>query len=258
MIIGQNKIMNELNIILPQIKNNNQSVNFLLRAPSGYGKTSLSFIMAQYLSDKNFNYYIPDKDGNVIIDTSKRVHIVDEVHTCKNQEQFYPLLDENKFIFIFITNETGQVKEPLINRCINYIFDDYCDKDINEIVDNILGDYIPIGFNYYHYFTDYTHVPRIIVKLCQRLIYIFNYYGIPDNDDLFRYIFEDVINIHDGLDNEQRRYIEFIRKVNTASLDLISASINIDKDTIKRDIEPGLIYRNLISITSRGRKYINE
>ncbi|HOO68442.1 MAG TPA: hypothetical protein PLC53_03650 [Bacilli bacterium] len=230
--IGQEKIWKELNIILEQIRpEQNNLPSFLLRAPSGYGKTIMSFMMATYLVGRDYWYLLPQSDGNVSITLNKKVYVIDEVHTCKNQELFYPLIDSGKYIFIFTTNEAGELKEPLQNRCLNYIFSPYSDKELNKIVDLYLNDKIK-GFDYYRYFTDYTKCPRVINKLCQRLNYIFNTYGIPKQESKFKDVFENVLNIRNGLDEEQIRYLRFLLEVKTASLDLISLSTGIDKATI--------------------------
>lgn len=255
--IGQEHIWKELEIILPELKKRDNNVSFLLRAPSGYGKTIMSFIIANYLDRGNYYYLLPNSNGEVKLDLDAWVYIVDEVHTCKNQEMFYPLLDSNKYIFIFTTNEAGELKEPLQNRCINYIFREYNDSELNRIVDMYLKKK-PTGFDYHPYFTNYTRCPRVINRLCQRLGFIFNSYGTPKKEVDFVNIFENTLNIRGGLDEEQVRYLRFLLSVDSASIDLICASIGIDKATIKRDIEPGLIYKGLIKITSRGRSVVNK
>jgi len=252
MFIGQNKLCTELDILLPLLRDRSTNVNILFRAPSGYGKTTLAFIMANYIDKYGYYYYLPDSTGIVSIHEDKRVHIVDEIHTCKNQEMLYPLMDSNEFIFIFTTNETGELKEPLQNRCTNYIFEPYNDNELRRIIDAVLKDK-PTSFDYYRYFIDYTRTPRVLVKLCQRLSILFSNYGVPTNEHDFTNIFEGILNIRNGLDSEQARYMQFLSSVPSASLDLISNAIRIDKATIMRDIEPGLIYKRLITISSRGR-----
>jgi Holliday junction resolvasome RuvABC ATP-dependent DNA helicase subunit len=257
MFIGQNKLCTELDILLPLLRNGDMNINILFRAPSGYGKTTLAFIMANYIDKLGYYYYLPDSSGIVTIHTDKRVHIVDEIHTCKNQEYLYPLMDSDNYIFIFTTNETGELKEPLQNRCTNYIFEPYTDKELTQVIDTVLVNK-PEFPNFHNYFLQYTRTPRVLVKLCQRLAVLFSYYGVPSNEAEFTAIFEGIINIRDGLDMEQMRYMQFLHSVNSASLDLISNAIRVDKATIKRDIEPGLIYKNLITISSKGRTVINE
>lgn len=255
MFVGQNRLCTELDILLPRLAEG-MNTNILFRAPSGYGKTTLSFIMANYIDKYGYYYYLPDSSGLVTLHTNKRLHIIDEVHTCKNQEYLYPFMDSDQYIFIFTTNETGELKEPLQNRCTNYIFEPYTDEELIQIINNILVD--RPSFHFYNYFIQYTRTPRVIVKLCQRLSVLFKYYGVPEDEQQFINIFEGILNIREGLDQEQMRYIQFLRSVGSASLDLISNAIRVDKATIKRDIEPGLIYKNLLTISSKGRTAINE
>jgi hypothetical protein len=257
MFIGQTRIWSELEIILPELRSTGNNTSFLLRAPSGYGKTIMSFKMANYLDPNNYYYLLPNNDGIINLNLNKRVYIIDEAQTCSNQEIFYPLIDSGRYIFIFTTNEAGELREPLQNRCINYIFSEYNDDELREMVDIYLVDK-PVGFNYYPYFTNYSRCPRVLNRLCQRLGYIFRNRGIPHSELEFRSIFENVLNIRDGLDEQQLRYIRFLLTTRSASLDLISTMIGVDKASIKRDIEPSLIYKNLITITSRGRSMAHE
>jgi Holliday junction resolvasome RuvABC ATP-dependent DNA helicase subunit len=256
MFIGQDKLCTELDILLPMLKDGRINTNILFRAPSGYGKTTLAFIMANYIDKFGYYYYLPDSSGIISIHEGKRVHIVDEIHTCKNQEMLYPLMDSNEFIFIFTTNETGELKEPLQNRCTNYIFEPYSDVELRQMINNVMvGN--QMDFDYYSYIINYTRTPRVIVKICQRLTMLFSHYGVPNTISEFIAIFEGILNIRDGLDSEQMRYMQFLNSVPSASISLISNAIRVDKATIMRDIEPGLIYKNLITISSKGRTAVH-
>jgi len=61
--------------------------------------------------------------------------------------------------------------------------------------------------------------------------------------------------VEDGLTIECNIYLEFIKKVKRASLDLISSATRLDKSLIKNVIEPILIEKGLVIITGRGRVF---
>jgi Holliday junction resolvasome RuvABC ATP-dependent DNA helicase subunit len=253
MFTGQERIYNELNIISRSlVENPNQGSNLLFRAPSGYGKTILSFIFCNSFDRGRYEYLLPDNNGNITIDVNKRTHILDEIHTCRNQEYLYPFMDTGNMVFVLTTNETGTLNEALQNRCINLIFEEYTDEELKRIVGNILSPYITNG-DLYVPLIDYSRCPRILVKLCQRLVFFFKNYAIPTTVEEVRRMLDVTVNIRDNMNEEQRRYVNFLTRVNNASIDAISSSIGIDKATIKRDIEPALLYKNRIRITSRGR-----
>jgi len=52
----------------------------------------------------------------------------------KEPEFLYYFLDSGKFTFFLLSNESGNLKEPLINRCIPFIFHPYSQKEINLMV----------------------------------------------------------------------------------------------------------------------------
>jgi Holliday junction resolvasome RuvABC ATP-dependent DNA helicase subunit len=68
-----------------------------------------------------------------------------------------------------------------------------------------------------------------------------------------RTLLRNVLQIEDGLNPLHRRYLEYLTKVRRASLDSIIFATRIDRKTILREVEPVLISRNLIMITSKGR-----
>jgi Holliday junction resolvasome RuvABC ATP-dependent DNA helicase subunit len=254
--IGQEHIIRELDIILELAqKDINFSTNLLFRAPSGYGKTSLALRCATEL--KSWEYILPRSEF-FPIDMTKRLHIIDEVHLIKNPEFLYPFMDTRKIhIFILCTNESGELKEPLINRCIQFIFEPYTTENICALVNNIFEGKLGREF-IQEIASNCQSNPRIAIVISQRLLNIFTIYGFPRTMDELRNYLRDYLNINDGLNELHERYISFLRRAHRASLDLISYATHLDKATIKRDIEPYLIDRGIISITARGREIINE
>jgi Holliday junction DNA helicase RuvB len=57
-----------------------------------------------------------------------------------------------------------------------------------------------------------------------------------------------------GLTKNDRRYIEFLRKIDKpVGLETIAASLGIDKDTLKNVVEPFLMEKGMILRTTKGR-----
>jgi Holliday junction resolvasome RuvABC ATP-dependent DNA helicase subunit len=94
--------------------------------------------------------------------------------------------------------------------------------------------------------------PRIANTICKRLSYMATIYTSKEVES----ILDDIISIDiSGLNYLDKKYLEFLEKVGgRAGLDLISNATHIDKATILREIEPGLIYLGKIRIGSRGRE----
>lgn len=249
--IGQEHIIKELIAIIDAIQNG-ERFNILFRGASGYGKTTLAY-KTILRCKKSYQLCIPI-DGLIHLDLEKEIIFIDEIHTLKTPEELYPLLDSKQHTFIFASNESGVLKEPLQNRCINLFLTDYTEDEAKQIVDIYCPELEDI------YKTKIADIanrnPRVIKSLCERLRTIFNYYGKSPDMNLFNKTIEETLNIKDGLSFECRAYLHFLKLAKVCSLDLISHAIKIDKATIQRDIEPVLIYKNLISISSRGRKII--
>lgn len=253
--IGQEHIFKELNAIIP-LAQDGKNFNILFKGPSGYGKTTLA-IMISLLIDRRFTFLIPN-EGKLKLDLSKRVIFIDEIHTLKDPEFLYPYLDSGKYTFLLASNESGKLKEPLVNRCINFIFREYTKNEMRELILQILGGYF-LNNEYIDYILQNTSLnPRICKNTCTRLINLFTYYGIPKNFEELKWMIQEVLQIKEGLTEPQQRYLNFMEKVKKASLSTISLSIKVDKDTILRDIEPVLLYNGRIKISPRGREYVQD
>jgi Holliday junction resolvasome RuvABC ATP-dependent DNA helicase subunit len=257
--VGQSNVVQELKALIEPIQGG-LNLNLLFRAPSGYGKTCLAINSSLTFANhdcNNIEYLLPNESGNISINPNKRFHIIDEAHLLKNQELLYPAMDSHKHFFYILTNESGELKEPLQNRCINFIFHDYTEEELIEIIkDSISSAIFKLDtLELKEIVRNCNGNPRIAKQIISRLYNLFSTYGTPRDYHDITYLIENILQIQDGLNLEHRRYLDFLKSAKTASLDLISLSTRIDKSTIRRDIEPVLIYKNLIKITSKGRTY---
>jgi Holliday junction resolvasome RuvABC ATP-dependent DNA helicase subunit len=251
--IGQKHIMEQLTFLLPAMAGG-ENLSLLFRGPSGYGKTTLALKSCNYLC-KNFIFdFVIPIEGGIRLDLNNRVHFIDEVHTLDNPETLYPLIDSKKFIFIFATNEDSKIKEPLVNRCINLILMEYSQEELRSIAkesfptnnESMLDKIIDLS----------SRNPRQIHSIGRRLCLYHRTFKL--NDDNFDEVLERVFGYRDGMDELSRLYLQKLRDLGgRASVELLSKSMHVDTNTLRYMIEPGLLYKKLISVTSKGRS-LNE
>ncbi len=255
--IGQQRIWVELEFIVPELQAG-KNINIIIRAPSGYGKTKLAAAIANAINPESIDYNIPDGDGNIEIDTEKRIIIIDEIHTLVNPERIYPIMDSKEHVMILCSNEFGELKEPLVNRCVDLIFDKYSAEEITAICGwDFKENGMQIPLECLEELARNCNLnPRIARNISDRLVTIFKRIGVPNTKEEIKEILKNILQIEDGLNPLHRRYLEYLAKVNRASLDSISFATRLDKKTITKEIEPVLAEKNLITITSRGRQIL--
>lgn len=251
--IGQKHIMKQLRFLLPELYHNRDiGRNFLIRGPSGYGKTTLAISMCKYLTGSSFQVYWADWTE---FNFRKRVIFIDEIHRMKDHERLFGVMDSRKHILIFATNQDANLPEAFVNRCTHFIFSDYTMEELMliakdslsvEVSDESLESIVVAG----------NHNPRIIKdELCDKLnIYFKTYREIdPLNVDMDS-VLKEVFSIEGGLNTLCRKYLETLNDVGgTASLFLLKSILHIDDVTIKSEVEPVLLKKGLIKITSKGR-----
>ena len=254
--IGQSHIMNQLRDILPHLYENDVGMNMLMRGPSGWGKTRKSYMVCNNLTGGDFEYCFGDK---LVFTDSKRVHFIDEVHLLEHPEVLYPKMDSGKFVIVIATNDVALLPEALSNRCVEFIFDKYSKAELREIGGGFLLTPLPIEFLDYIIESGGGN-PRMIKNLVGRLNIILT--RRPNlvkniNLDQFKILLEELFGIVDGMDIMCNRYLDALSSLGgTASISTISTYIHIDQNTLKFYVEPVLLYKNKIKITSRGRSLL--
>ena len=250
--IGQPHIMRQLAVILPDLfsKGSGTGETLLFRGPSGYGKTRMALLTANYLSGSNFYMCL---GNNFRLDARFWVHLIDEVHLLSPPEILYPILDSRKFVFIMTTNDIAELAEPLVNRTIDLIFSNYTQEELRLIISESIHQHLPDPY------LDYiikcgSGNPRICLSLSRRIETLLRSGGDISTLNKFINFIENMMGIRDGLDTVAQRYIEILNSLGgLASIDTLSMMLHVDKATIRSQVEPGLMYRNLIRISSKGR-----
>lgn len=252
-IIGQSRNIPMFNSLINGIKNG-KNYNILITGASGYGKTHISELIA-VLSGCDSDTILYDS-GMKQFRQDKRLHIVDEAHLIKEPEILYSQMDSGKFTFIVLTNFYGELKEPFRNRCMDIHLEKYSQLELGEIANLIISK--RTGTNLTHkqkmVFGEKSRgTPRIAKNIAKRIL-LFTKDEVPKNEEELRKKLGILSIYKEGFREVDRRYLDFLTKVKNASLNTIAQTLNLDKEYIKNEIEPFLIEKSLILITSKGRQ----
>jgi len=257
-IVGQNRIKPEIDSYLEAMKSG-EPINLMIRGQSGYGKTHLAKVIAKTVNHAgNRAYYLGEECLNFLEDC--HTHILDEVHEIRNPEFLYPYLDMGRYNFLILTNEFGNLKEPLMNRCIVVDLEPYTDEELAILISRVLRDHHvePDMLQTYEMATYARGNPRVAKVLAKRLSLFFKLNGVPKDVDELRQILEEQFHISEGgFTNFDKQYLTFLETNGKAGLATISRVLMIPKGTLEREVEPFLLRKGLIRITSRGRELVN-
>lgn len=243
-MIGQNKIRLFVNNLI-QKDNIPTEINLLLTGKAGIGKTyALKYIYLNLsklpgLSDCIEHY--PEVIYTRLLNKYKNIpiHIIDEVHRVKQFEILYPFMENH--LFLSATNIPEDIPEAFRSRCINLVMENYSKKELGKIVKE-----------------EYNFSSSTIIDLVRRsrgtprdILQMASIVNINADTDL-----EELGYYRGGYRREDMIYLDYMKKVGSASLARISASTNLDRTLIQTTIEPFLIERGHISITNR--RYLND
>lgn len=253
--VGQRHILKQLQVILPTVFAEKTGTSILFRGPSGHGKTELATQCATFLSNGQYQECL---GNNFQFDPSKWVHFVDEIHLMEHHEVLYPIIDEGKHVFFFCTNYDASLPEAMSNRCINFLFAPYSEDELRFLIDSRSKYYYPDAVKD-HIIDLAGRNPRIIIKtfLSNMEMYWRVSGELPENlsDEKIIVRIDDLHDIVDGLDKNCRDYIRILRELGgRAASKLLASSLRLDENTVKYSIEPILLYKNMIKISSRGRE----
>lgn len=255
--IGQFHIMRQLRFILPDLyRNQSASCNILLSGPSGYGKTTMAVDICSFLAGKHFEVYWADWSP---FRFEKRVIFIDEIHKVKDLESLFGIMDSKNHVMVFATNQDGNLPEAFVNRCYQFVFSDYSDEELILIAKRG-SDFRTSDENFLVIVNAGNRNPRIVKSLCARISTFLR--QNPEIDSYtadYERMLKEVFDIHDGLDTLCRRYLEVLEDVGgSASILLLKSLLHVDENTLKFQVEPILLRKKLINISSKGRSLISQ
>lgn len=254
--IGQEELVNNIHYLVDDIELGN-NYNFIFRAPSGYGKTYLAARIVHFIHFKTLTRsYISFTGDKWRYFPDKRFQLIDEVHLLKDPERIYPLMDSGEHTFMLMSNEYSELLEPLVNRCFAFNFAPYRREDLAKIAAKFLEKHnVILTIEMMEILVDNSRLmPREVINLCKRLIVIFRQNGKPNSvEELERYLFQFCGIRPGGFSANDEAYINFLQENGRAGLTTLANVLQIPRQTIQNEIEPFLLRKNLIQITSRGR-----
>lgn len=255
-----------LRLLIAEIKKGKQ-IHLLFNGKAGTGKTYASKMIAvecnrpylylngQMTQNKIRDMILKAKDNAIIC--------VDEIHnlTEKVAETIYPAIEYNEIsldgktitlknnpIFIGTTTEPERLPKPLQDRFFRIEFKEP-NKDMAKQILNKMG----VENEAVEYLLKYT----LNIRVLKKLVKMMDLYGEKSFSNLEKVFQIMKIDLNTGLSEEQQAYINYLKKVEKASLRNVSLVLGLSEERIKYDVEPELIKKGLINITSKGRELVS-
>lgn len=281
-VIGQRGIKQQIQAELKYVRSNPYATfrHTLLTGGAGLGKTTLASAIASELKyefvahtagsdwDRRkieyelLNLKICGYDEGGLNRHGKGVRyvfMIDEVHSIprKNFEYFYEPLQNAQInlmdggyswlpdiTFIFATTETSKLPQPFVDRChLQLRLEPYTAADLAKIV----------SLNYPNMSESDAMEAAKRAKGVARI-------ALSYAESIRRHglVYFDNAEIDDmGLTSLDRKYLQILEESDRPlSLTLISSMLSENRDTITNSVEPYLMAKGLIRVTSRGREFV--
>jgi Holliday junction DNA helicase RuvB len=255
--IGQDKIVLELSSIYNELKNKKIGVNILLTGFAGCGKTKLAKEFLSLFGDfgiqfpKNTNKFKLFWDGRC---EDFRGFFFDEIHLFKNVEELYPILDRKEKIIVLATNILD-LPDALTSRCFILTFEAYSKDEIAKIIyEYSRSKKFPIEMSVADVLASFSRgSPRVAINIFDRALFILKRHYYSYTIKGFCAALKDIGIYEGGFTDLDLKYLSLLKKHKFMSLDNLSRMLLINKVTISQEIEPFLMDKGLIEITSKGR-----
>lgn len=276
-LIGQEKISETVRISLAAaIKNKVTFPHSIMTGPPGYGKTTLAHLIADKIGGtlKEINGATIKSKFELICTLHciepGDILFIDEIHSMdkKSHESLYTAIEGNyvnfsmpgdgneiekidipKFTLLGAT--TCTVPKPLLDRFThNLQFSPYTDSDLEKII--LLNEK---GIPAEHLVKYCRGNPRIAKKRIRWLRDFCDAKGITNiSESTIKQAMAQIDISEDGLTLDDIQYINFLKKHKTrAGINAIMNGTGFSKKKITEEIEPFLLMKNYITLSSGGR-----
>ena len=287
--IGQEKIKHSLKIMLDSAKKRQASCDHILfYGPSGVGKTTLAYLIAEELSGKITRTSGPaiKKIGDMAALLTNlednEILFIDEIHRLNKQveEVLYPAMEMQKlnlmigkgvsarnlelnlprFTLVAATTRPSLISSPLRNRfgSINHL-DFYADEEIKQILGRsgkILN--IKIESKAIDTLAKASRAtPRVANRILKRT---WDLAVVRDLEEITENIAEEslkILNLDEfGLEWADRKLLDLIIKKyrgGPVGILTLAAALNEERETIEQVYEPYLLKIGFLERTNRGR-----
>jgi Holliday junction DNA helicase RuvB len=288
--VGQKKVVEKLSIALRAAQQRGEQLEHtLFYGPPGLGKTTLAYIIGNYMGSK-----ITTSSGPALERTGDLMGIltnlgegdilfIDEIHRLPvNIEEFlYPAMEDfkvdfvvdkgmfaktinvplKKFTLIGATTRAGSLSAPLRNRFgLFYHLDFYTSEELRQIILRsaaILGARVD-GTGASEVAGRARGTPRIANRLLRR---VRDYAEVKASGHISPEVARDALKLEgvdeEGLDDLDRNLLSTIIRVyhgGPVGVEALAATLNEEVDTLVDMVEPFLLQQGFISRTKAGRK----
>jgi Holliday junction resolvasome RuvABC ATP-dependent DNA helicase subunit len=237
-------------------------LNLLFSGLAGTGKTYSAKMLAAETS-KPFVYLTGSQGKQKIVETLMNIKknsivLIDEIHNLPERvaEIIYPAIEYDEIylngkkkqmdcVFIGTTTEPEKLPKPLLDRFMRIEFEEP-DKDALELI------------------LQKMNVPeRVILKLLcftqnirsiKKILTYIKLFGEINEDSLDKVFAVMKIDKYTYLSADQQKYIDYLNQVDKASLRNLSLILRRSGNYLLYEVEPELIKKGMIFITSKGRE----